>query len=886
MKKYFYPKTFLLSLFISVFFQLNSYAQLLTVSGQKIVNSSTNQEVILNAINFGNWMVMEGYMMSSTSQAPDQHTWKKKLNTLIGTQKTNEFYDAWLANHVTAADINQIKAWGFNSVRIPLHYEYFVNLGTPDVWNDKGFTLLDNVLSWCRSAGIYAIIDLHAAPGGQSNNNISDYDNTKPALWESNANKSKTVKLWRKLSERYKNETIVAGYDLINEPAWDLTGGVALRQLYGRLTDTIRTNGDNHILFIEGNWYSNDYTGLTPAWDANMVYVFHKYWSTNSSADIKFALDMRTTQNRPIWCGEHGENSNTHFTKTAELLKAYNIGTSWWPMKKFESINDFADAKYPSGYQDLLNYFAGTNPNLDPTTAFNILMQLAENVKLQNCKENTEVLRAVFKQPQNRNTEAWTLNQIPGRIYAPEYDMGLEGFAYSDQASEDLHVTTSKYTAWNDGWIYRNNGVDIETCTDQLSNGYSIGWFYQFEWMKYTVNIQKKGTYTVEFRVANGSGTTGTLQIQNAQGTEVLATATIPNTGSYKTWATVSCTGNFNASGTQAIRIANAAGNYNVASVNFVFSDTTSSVANNPVPIYTHTVTLKGNNNLYVSGSGTGSLMVCTKTSVGTTEQFTLVDAENGQYALKAGNGKYVTLNTSDSKLYCNGTTIGETQKFTLTNLYGVYSIKGSNGLFVSSENGATSGMTCTRTSPAGWEFFNWAIVSSTYTIPVSYIFLNRNEANVEIGKTIQLYPTVFPENAANKAVTYTSSSKAVATVSSTGLITGVSAGTTTITVTSADGKKTATCKVSINLTDIPEISPLASIKLFPNPAQNKLIVSSLLEKEATLAIYDLRGKLLITNSLINSEQTIDISELANGMYVAKITESDNVKVIRFIKNN
>jgi len=54
MKKYFYPKTFLLSLFISVFFQLNSYAQLLTVSGQKIVNSSTNQEVILNAINFGN----------------------------------------------------------------------------------------------------------------------------------------------------------------------------------------------------------------------------------------------------------------------------------------------------------------------------------------------------------------------------------------------------------------------------------------------------------------------------------------------------------------------------------------------------------------------------------------------------------------------------------------------------------------------------------------------------------------------------------------------------------------------------------------------------------------------------------------------------------------
>ncbi len=884
MKKNLYIKITFLSLF---FFSVNSNlnAQLLTVSGQKIINSSTNQEVVLNAINFGNWMVMEGYMMNSNSQAPDQHTWKKKLTTLMGSQKTNEFYDAWLANHVTAADINQIKEWGFNSVRIPLHYEYFVNLGTPDIWNDKGFTLLDNVLNWCKIARVYAIIDLHATPGGQSNNNISDYDNTKPSLWESNANKSKTVKLWRKLSERYKNESIIAGYDLINEPAWDLPGGAALRQIYGRLTDTIRANGDSHILFVEGNWYSNDYTGLTPAWDANMVYVFHKYWSNTTVPDIKFALDIRTSQNRPIWCGEHGENSNTHFTKTAELFKSFNIGSSWWPMKKFESINDFTDAKYPAGYQDLLNYLGGSNPNLSPTTAYTILMQLAENVKNENCTPNTELLRAIFKQPSNRTTEAWTSNQIPGRIYAPQYDMGLEGYAYSDQASEDLHVTTNAYTAWNEGWIYRNNGVDIETCTDEFSNGYCIGWFYLFEWMKYSVNIEKTGTYTVEFRVANGSGTTGTLQIQNANGTEVLATATIPNTGSYKTWATVTCTGNFNTSGAQAIRIANAAGNYNLASVNFVFKDETFSVANNPVPLPTHTITLKGNNNMYVSASGTGSLLVCTKSSAGSTEQFTLVDAENGQYALKSNTGKFVTLNTSDNKLYCNGTSIGTNQKFTLTNLYGVYSIRGSNGMYVSSENGATSGMTSSRTSPAGWEFFNWAITLSTYTIPVSYIFLNRTEANLEIGETSQLYPTIFPDNAANKDVTYSSSNKAVATVSSTGLITGVAVGSTIITVTSGDGKKTATCKVDINLTDIDDISPIQNIKIFPNPAQNILTISSLLEKEAVLIIFDLHGKTILTTSLFQNEQSIDISHIPSGIYVVKIIDTDNTKVIRFVKN-
>lgn len=82
--------------------------------------------------------------------------------------------------------------------------------------------------------------------------------------------------------------------------------------------------------------------------------------------------------------------------------------------EKFQSINDFADAKFPAGYTDLLNYLGGTNPTLNPTTAFNTLMQLAENVKLANCTVQSEVLRSIFTQPGNRNTEAFSNNPIPG----------------------------------------------------------------------------------------------------------------------------------------------------------------------------------------------------------------------------------------------------------------------------------------------------------------------------------------------------------------------------------------------------------------------------------------------------------------------------------------
>lgn len=794
-------KLFLTVLFVLL--QTNSKAQLLAVSGKKIINTSDNQEIILNAINMGNWMVMEGYFMNSTNQATAQHEWKQKLTNLIGSENTTAFYNAWLANHVTQADINQVKKWGFNAVRLPLHYEYFVNEGTPDVWDELGFSLLDSVISWCSSAGVYAIIDLHAAPGGQSNNDISDYDDTKPSLWESASNKTKTVSLWRKLSERYKNENWVAGYDLINEPAWDLPNGTDLRDLYGRITDTIRSNSDNHILFIEGNWYSNDYTGLTPAWDENMVYVFHKYWSVASSEDIKWILDFREAQNRPIWCGEHGENSNDHFTKIVETFNANNIGFSWWPMKKFESINDFADAKFPDGYSDVLDYLGGTNPTLNPNTAFTILMQLAENVKLANCKIQTEVLRSIFIQPGNRDTEPFSDNPIPGKIFTPNYDKGMNGHAYSDQAWENVNITTGTYTPWNNGWVYRNNGVDLEATSDPTSNGYTVGWFNRGEWLKYTVNVATAGSYTVEFRVANGNTTNGTIQLQNAEGTEILATATIPPTGGWDKWTTINATGVFRTTGMQGFKMVNKSGEFNINSINFIYlnSQLPSIV---PVPVSQKVISLKGSNGKYVTISGVNDLLTCTNPIQTTTEEFILVDAGSGLVALKGSNGKYISIG-ANNLLYCNASEIGSSEKFTMTDYSGVISLKGNNNLYVSSENGATSGMTINRQIPQAWEYFNWTYIRDFEDI----------------------------------------------------------------------------------ITGIRKPSEIDTYKIFPNPAQSIINVSSLaLIDNVSVIIYDLTGKIAIKTTIKDSQSTINIESLPTGVYIISIIDSSKSKIFKFIKSN
>lgn len=195
---------FFFSILLSFFINLNASGQLLTVSVKKIINRINNQEVVLNSMDFGNWMVMEGYMMNTINQAPDQHTWKQKLTTLIGSANTSTFYNAWVSNFVRLMDIQQIKAWGFNVVRLPIHYEYFINADLPDVWNPQGFTILNNIISWCSSESIYVIVDLSGAPSGQSANNICDYDSKKTSLWESTANKTKTFELWKKYQKHTK----------------------------------------------------------------------------------------------------------------------------------------------------------------------------------------------------------------------------------------------------------------------------------------------------------------------------------------------------------------------------------------------------------------------------------------------------------------------------------------------------------------------------------------------------------------------------------------------------------------------------------------------------------------------------------------------------------
>ena len=498
-------------LFFTVLHSIFLSAQGLKAEGKKIIDQNGN-EVLLRGMGLGGWMLMEGYMMQSSDVADTQHEFRQRLEDLMGVDNTNVFFDKWLENHVTKADIDSLSSWGFNSVRLPMHYNLFTlpieeeSVEGENTWLTKGFTIIDELLQWCEENEVYLILDLHAAPGGQgANAAISDYNSDLPSLWESDLNKNKTIALWKKLAERYKDKEWIGGYDLLNEVNWEMENdNEELLNLYKDITTEIRTVDNNHIIFIEGNGFANDFNGLTPPWDDNMVYSFHKYWSENTAESIQWVLDIREENNVPLWMGEAGENSNVWFTDAIELFETNDIGWSWWPMKRIETIVGPYSIDFTDGYKKILSYWRGEIEKPSSDEAFSIMIDLANKTNSNLCTYQKDVPDAQIRQIKTNETIPYASHQIPGVIYMSDYDLGRSGIAYYDVDSANYQQSSGYFQAWNSGWVYRNDGVDIEKNTDTVnSNGFHIGFINKSEWINYTLTVSETGVYSMDARIAS-----------------------------------------------------------------------------------------------------------------------------------------------------------------------------------------------------------------------------------------------------------------------------------------------------------------------------------------------------------------------------------------------
>jgi endoglucanase len=519
----------------------------LKANGKIIVNGK-GEKIILRGMGIGGWMLQEGYMFK-LSNLGQQYRIKEKIQELVGAEKTKQFYNEWLLNHTTKTDIDSMASWGFNSIRLPMHYNLYTlpideePAAGINTWLEKGFAMTDELLKWCKANKIYLILDLHATPGGQGNDlPISDRDPAKPLLWQSEANKEKTIALWKKLAARYANEEWIGGYDIINEPNYGFedpkdtrgtseTKNIPLQQLMVDITKAIREVDKKHIVIIEGNGFGNNYNGITPDWDNNLVMSFHKYGNFNNTGSIKRFLELRDKFNIPLWLGESGENSNTWFTEAIGLAEKNDVGWAWWQSKKM-GINNPLEIKQPEGYQQFLDFTSGKGPKISETEAWRILQELLSNLKIKNNIYHQDVTDAMFRQVQGTGTKPFRqliVGPANTTIAAIDFDMGSQRIAYYDRDSSRYQYTPGVNTVGNKGNTYRNDGVDIQKDKD----GPFVFNIEDGEWLQYTIDVKETGNYKIAFTV-NAEKEGGKISVLN-DGTLTGGVAVAATGGEWKT---------------------------------------------------------------------------------------------------------------------------------------------------------------------------------------------------------------------------------------------------------------------------------------------------------------------------------------------------------------
>jgi hypothetical protein len=378
------------------------------LDGKKIY-SPQGELLQLKGVNLGNWLLPEGYMFK-LKDCNSPRKIDQAIRELIGNSGTTAFWDSFLENYITEADIFWLAEAGVNLIRLPFDYRLLSNddfLGR-DI---HGYQYIDNAVAWCEKYNIYVLLDMHGAPGGQTGDNIDNSDGF-PWLMVDEGMKQKTCDIWQKIAERYADNTTIIGYNLLNEPIPHYFEGDSLKPflepLYKRITKAIREVDRNHIVFIGGAVWETDFSVFSEPFDDRLAYTFHKYWMPPVQKEIQEYVDFREKYNVPILMGESGENEDAWVKQFRELLDKNKIHWTFWPYKKMDNTRGPMNFDKPRGYDNFIKYAESDRssfkkiralkdsiPGIKPEEIVAVLNQFVENSKFENCYPNAGYCEAL-----------------------------------------------------------------------------------------------------------------------------------------------------------------------------------------------------------------------------------------------------------------------------------------------------------------------------------------------------------------------------------------------------------------------------------------------------------------------------------------------------------
>lgn len=250
-------------------------ATMLQTNGTQWITNEGNQ-VLLKGTNLGNWLVQEFWMMGQGGNGVhDQCTLEAELTDRFGYEEKERLIKLFRDNWMKERDWDQLAAFGFNVVRLPILWSVIEDENNPRTLRDDAWVYLDWAIAEAKERNMYVILDLHGALGGQTPNDHTGCAGQNQ-YWSNTEYQDRTRWLWQQIATRYKDEPTVAAYDPLNEP-WGSTAE-AMEERVIDLYHVIREIDPDHIIMLPSHYGNIEVYG-DPVEEGltNVAFELHPY---------------------------------------------------------------------------------------------------------------------------------------------------------------------------------------------------------------------------------------------------------------------------------------------------------------------------------------------------------------------------------------------------------------------------------------------------------------------------------------------------------------------------------------------------------------------------------------------------------------------------------
>ena len=497
-------------------------------SGRYWVDPNGNR-VNLRGTNVGNWLQLEFWMMNenmstNAGKIHDQCTLEGALTERFNYAEKERLMDIFRDSWITARDWDHMQAMGMNVVRIPFMYNLIENENAPYTLRPDAWQYLDYAIDEAEKRGMYTILDLHGAAGSQGWEHHSGCAG-KNELWGSAQYRDRTKWLWDMIASRYRGRGAVAAYGLLNEP-WG-TDANTLADFSTELYHVARAKDPDTMIILPGH-----NTGGIDAYghpsgrgmNSNVAFEMHFYpglwgWSEGTGNAHHINVHSNWLHCSPTGTGETCDwNNRITSLDTPFFVGEFQpwtlLGAAGGQMlrKTYDIYNMYGWAATNWAYKTVS--FGGSNGNPGSwgwgmvTNSNNGGTMGSINISTATVAQIENYFRSFASQALVRNAEiTYWMN------YRPTVGQRIEAEHFNAHA-----------------------GVRMETTTD-AGGGFNASHIDSNDWMTYPINIPSAGWYTVQYRVASPNSTGQLVLSRNATD---LVVNTVPNTGGWQNWTTIS----------------------------------------------------------------------------------------------------------------------------------------------------------------------------------------------------------------------------------------------------------------------------------------------------------------------------------------------------------